>query len=179
MEISVVVLCVLVQLLFKDSTFAADLTLYTDEINLFSTWPRLIYDNSSTNLCEGELKFQFKTFLKDALVLYQDDNGEKDSLAITLQDGHLRVEVLFGWDFHADYKTAETYNDFKWHVLGVRLNCPETCLEVTIDDQKYRTERPKGCGLKTDVQIGGFSSNRKTTSVSNYAFGEYFIPNRR
>ena len=175
MEITVVVLCVLVRLLFKDSTLAADLTLYTDEMKPFYTWPRLIY-NSGINLCEGEFEFEFKTFLRDALVLYQDDNGMKDSLAITLQDGHLHVEAEFGDEFYGNYTTPKTYNDFKWHTVGVRLKCPDPCLEVTIDQVMYKKERVNVCRLDTDLQIGGFSSKRTISSVSNSNVAKFIGP---
>jgi hypothetical protein len=188
MEIPVkVILCVLLGLLLKQSVLAADLTLHMREQHKFpiNTWPRIIYDNSS--LCKGELKFEFKTFLKDALVLYQDDYGVGDFLAITLQDGHFRVITAFGEKIKK-HKTSKKYNDFKWHSVVVRLNCPEPCIEVKLDDgdddkEMYKEQRANECEIDKNLQIGGFSSrhiNAGVNSVSYYELSsEYMRPDVR
>lgn len=159
MKTTRVVLCVLLGLLFKRSTLAADLTLYTNNTNI-QKWPSLTYDVAKVNLCRGELKFKFKTFVEDAIVLYQDDRGELDFISIILHNGHLHVIARIG-ENNTTLKVLETYNDFKWHSVGIRLNCLRPCFEITIDDVVHRKiPRSNVCEFKTNLQIGGFTSAR-------------------
>jgi hypothetical protein len=164
MKTTRVVLCVLLGLLFKRSTLAADLTLYTNNTNM-RKWPSLTYDVAKVNLCRGELKFKFKTFVEDAIVLYQDDRGESNFISIILHNGHLHVIARIGKNNENNttlkLKVLETYSDFKWHSVGIRLNCPQPCFEITIDDVVHRKiPRSNVCKFKTNLQIGGFTSAR-------------------
>ena len=184
MKFTLVVLCALLGPLFEKTTLAADLTLYTNDTSIRG-WPRLIYDVSRINLCKGDLKFEFKTFSKDSVILYQDDAGESDFVAINLQDGHLHVVADFGKNeaFHTDYKTSKSYNDFEWHRISVRLNCPWACIEIAVDDSVvYKRRRRNTCNFMTNLQIGGFSMERwgYTNSISyGHLASTYFRPGVR
>lgn len=156
--------CILLGLFFDKSALAVDLTLYTNETGLKEHYPRLIYDGSVVNLCKGELNFEFKTFLKTALVLYQDDGGaDWTFFAIDLRDGRLHVEADLGHMIDLENVTSKTYNDFKWHSVGIRLKCPEPCVEITVDDKVvYRKGMTNimSCKFTENLQIGGFSKER-------------------
>ena len=172
MKIAVEVLCILLALFFNKSAFAVDLTLYTNETDI-RYWPRLIYDGLSINLCRGELEFEFKTFLKTAVVLYQDDGGGWDYVAINLQNGHLHLKASFG--MVVVYTTSNnTYNDFKWHSVGIRLKCPQPCVEMTVNKKVMVYVRDSwseetSCKLTKNLQIGGFSEARlKARSSISY-----------
>lgn len=183
MKIAVETLCVLLGLFFNKSTFAADLTLYTNEVDI-RYWPRLIYNVSRINLCEGELEFEFKTFLKTAVVLYQDDGGHWNYVAINLQNGHLHLMADFGMPVTFTTK-KDTYNDFKWHSVGIRLNCPKPCIEMTVDKKEvYTIKRSEITSFTTELQIGGFSdarlNDRSSITYESYKFMYNFrAPNLR
>jgi hypothetical protein len=176
MKTTIVVLCVLLGLLFKRSTLAADLTLYTNNTNMLK-WPSLTYDVAKVNLCRGELRFKFKTFVEDAIVLYQDDRGKSDFISIILHNGHLHAENNED-NTTLKLKVLETYNDFKWHSVGIRLNCPQPCFEITIDNVVHRKiRRSNVCEFKTNLQIGGFTSarlNDKNSISSRGLRSQYF-----
>ena len=176
MKIAGEVLCILLGLFFNRSTLAADLTLYTNETDL-RYWPRLIYDGLSINLCRGKLEFEFKTFLKTAVVLYQDDGGmHRNYVAINLQNGHLQLMANFVYMTDVvDFTTSKnTYNDFKWHSVGIRLKCPQPCIEMTVDKKVMVYVRDSwseetSCKLTENLQIGGFSEARlKARSSISY-----------
>lgn len=167
-----VALCIFVLLLAsKKSTFAVVYTLQTNNANDIMEWPRLTYDGSMINLCRGILQFEFKTFLKTAVVLYQDDGDESDFFAINLKDGRLHVMATFGKseNLHTNYTTPKaSYNDFAWHRVGIHLNCPSPCVQISIDENVvYVKQRWKICNLTGDLQIGGFARLRLSGSNSS------------
>lgn len=174
------VLCVSLLLVSLKETRATDFTLQASNTDLME-WPRIIYDGSMINLCRGDFQFQFKTFLKTAVVLYQDDGGESDFFTINLENGRLRVIAAFGIseNWHTDYTTSiNTYNDFKWHTVGVRLNCSYPCVEISVDGEvKYKEPGRERCKFTSDLQIGGFTKQRldDTNSISYRVYEANYI----
>lgn len=180
MKLGGMVLCVILFQMSNRPSFASALTLYTNSSDL-RMWPSLAYDVSTVNLCgvKSELSFEFKTFLSDAIVLYQDDGGEQNFVAINLKKGRLHFTAEFGGE-RLTHRSRETFNDFEWHLVNVRLKCPRPCFEVTTNNKRllYRRHYRKRCEMKTNLQIGAFDwerlENTNTITFLTYFFVEYF-----
>ena len=109
----------------------------------------------------GTFEFQFKTFVKRALVLYQDDQGYSDYLELTLQDGKIYLAFLVqeaqnrkNWLF----RSKKRYNDFEWHTVKLVRTWRETSIHV---DRESKTFETRGRSTFTsNLQIGGFTPER-------------------
>lgn len=114
----------------------------------------------------GTFEFQFKTFVKRALVLYQDDQGYSDYLELTLQDG--RIYLAFNlvqdwknrrnWLFPRLFRSEKRYNDFEWHKVKIVRTWHET--SIYVDDESKTFESRGRSTFESKLQVGGFSPER-------------------
>ena len=84
MKLFVVVFTLLVSSLRHQCSTADEFRFLRNSVSL--PGPSMAFNVS---LGVGTFEFQFKTFVKRALVLYQDDQGYSDYLELTLQDGRI------------------------------------------------------------------------------------------
>lgn len=137
--------------------FSQTFTLLKDSFDL--PGPSMAFDESLSD-AGAFLKFEFKTFVTRALVLYQDDEEQSDYIVVTLQDGRIHLTYKSAWDI-SKYTSEETYNDFRWHSMKIELDRLTTEITFTIDD-KYASTRTYGrkTPFRSKLQIGGFSPQR-------------------
>lgn len=78
------------------------------------------------------LRFRFKTFLSNALLLYMDDQGKTNFLRVELSYGKLLLTVKHGSRFKAmSVDVGENLNDLLWH--QVLLERSKGKMTVTLD----------------------------------------------
>ena len=133
------------------------------------------------SLASGIFEFEFKTFVKKALMLYQDDNGKSDHIQVTLQDGRLWFVFYVSNDepgITGRFASAKKYNDFKWHSVRIERNASITNFIVDHGEERksFNTDGYLS-SLKSTLLIGGFSRDQIINDVSNPgAFYIYALP---
>lgn len=162
MKLFAAVLTLLVALLRRErGAVRAD---QSTEYTFFRNGVELPGPSMSFNVClgEGSFEFQFKTFVKRALVLYQDDHGKSDYIEVTLQDGKIYLafnirDAPLGtkreW-----FQSEKKYNDFEWHKVTIKRSVHEITISVGAEGKTFVTGARSD--FTSDLQIGGFPTKR-------------------
>lgn len=115
------------------------------------------------------LRFRFKTFLPDALLLYMDDEGNTNFLRLELIQGKLRLTCSYGSRFGpmADETRGKNLNDLVWHRVLVERNKDNTT--IYLDDLPklaVESREKKGLIVKSPMYFGGFPPNLGANRVT-------------
>ena len=120
--------------------------------------PSMLFNAS---LAQGIFEFTFKTFVEDALVLYQDDEGYSDYIELTLQGGRVYLSFYIKNSRKREfYVSNNKYNDYKWHPVKIERNA--SCTKIFVDYEVKKTFKTNGLQSRftSKLQIGGFPPER-------------------
>ncbi|XP_057208251.1 neurexin 3b isoform X14 [Triplophysa rosa] len=126
-------------------------------------WARYLRWDDSTR---SDLKFQFKTAISDALVLYFDDGGYCDFLLLTIKEGKLKL--LFSMDCAETTITSDKLvNDSRWHFATISRHNLRTVLAVD-GESKADEVRPQRQFMKivSDLYVGGVPQDIRTSALT-------------
>ena len=115
------------------------------------------------------LRFRFKTFLPDALLLYMDDEGNTNFLRLELIRGKLRLTCSYGSRFGpmADETRGENLNDLAWHRVLVERNRDNTTIYLdNLPKLAVESREKKGLIVKSPIYFGGFPPNLGANRVT-------------
>ena len=133
------------------------------------------------SLASGIFEFEFKTFVKKALMLYQDDKGKSDHIQVSLQGGRLWFVFYVSNNkpgITGRFSSAQKYNDFRWHSVRIERNASITSFIVDhgTERKNFNTEGYLS-SFDSTLLIGGFSLDQIINDVSNPdAFYLYATP---
>ena len=133
------------------------------------------------SLASGIFEFEFKTFVKRALVLYQDDEGRSDHVQITLEDGRLWFQFYVSDNkpgIVGQFTSAKKYNDFNWHSVRIERNVSITSFIVDHGKERKDVETYEyQSSFTTTLLIGGLGATQTINGLSNVdVFYIYFLP---
>ncbi|EDO36419.1 predicted protein, partial [Nematostella vectensis] len=116
----------------------------------------------------GTLTFSFKTFLKDALLIYQDD-GVMDYFNLELKVGRLLLNIRTGRKT-SQVTLGNQLNDLSWHQVSIHVE--HVKIGLTLDDHTRVVKIPrKNLALKNNpsryLYFGGLP---RSLSISTLSF---------
>lgn len=102
----------------------------------------------------SSFSFEFKTWNRDALLMYTDDNGLYDYVEIMVYHGtvRLRMNIVDGREGTVEMTLGRGVNNNKWHRIEVQRNRMETTLYM---DELHQRRVAFG----SDFYFGNTSSN--------------------
>ena len=132
------------------------------------------------SLASGIFEFEFKTFVDNALVLYQDDEGKSDHIVLSFQDG--RLWFLFYLSYNdgpiteGKFTSENKYNDFDWHSVRIERNASITSFIIDHGKERKRfATHGYLSSFTSDLLIGGFSRDQFANDLSNQAAWSLYV----
>lgn len=126
-------------------------------------WARYVRWDASTR---SDLTFQFKTSASDALLMYFDDGGYCDFLALTVADG--KLQLRFSIDCAETTVTSnKMVNDSRWHFATISRHNLRTVLALD-GHTKADEVRPQRQYMKivSDLFLGGLPGDIRTSAIT-------------
>ena len=132
--------------------------------------PFMIFE---TNLAGGVFELQFKTFVKNAFILYQDDGGISDHIYVFFQNGKLRFFFYLSANngrisVEGDFTTLNYYNDFQWHTIEIVRDANATSFIVDNGKERkiFNTYGYQSLYV-SHLWLGGFKKDMLINDLSN------------
>lgn len=94
------------------------------------------------------IKMEFKTFWRDAILLFTGNNKTGDFLYIGIQDQKLVLQIYTGGDSYLSISSKLTYNDNKWHTVVTERDGLMAYLQVDGTDMSLLTANGSNTGLE-------------------------------
>ncbi|XP_031570059.1 neurexin-1-like [Actinia tenebrosa] len=89
-----------------------------------------VYDPGWSLINNGALEVWFRTGMKNAMVVYEDDGGKGEFFDVFLVGGKIRMRMQVGYCNIEKRVINGSFNDLKWHKLVIRKEKKNTTLSV-------------------------------------------------
>lgn len=126
--------------------------------------------NASIN---GTLKFEFKTNVDRALLIYMDDGGDKDFLELILEDGIMRFRFRIRNNARTFY-LGENLADSTWHEVTIKRSGRSSSITLDGITREGSVEGPdEELTLATNLYVGGLPVDADVLLTSSPAASLY------
>ena len=129
----------------------------------FRSWYKL-----ADSLSSVKLSFDFRTKMSNSMLMYMDDGGNTDFIAITLVKGTVELRFKFGRPASEVVRVGANLNNHRWHRLSLLKDM--FSLTVNVDDVAV-TETITGTGRanflpQSCTYFGGLPKTYRLQSLS-------------
>ncbi|XP_028402615.1 neurexin-3b-like [Dendronephthya gigantea] len=135
------------------------------------------------SLASGVFEFEFKTWVDQALVLYQDDQGISDHIQLTIQEGRLWFSFYGSKEntnpedrIHGKFTSEKKYNDFSWHNVRIERNTSVTSIFINNGEERKSFQTNGLSSFTSNLTIGGFDREYISDLSSNGIYKIYAAP---
>ncbi|XP_071961817.1 neurexin-3-like isoform X2 [Antedon mediterranea] len=121
-------------------------------------------------LKSGALTLEFKTSQPSGLLAYLDDGGDRDYLALQLENGRAKLSFTLA-NLEIQFTVGENLNNSSWHTVTVYRNYSSCKLKV---DSQWKERESTGTDFmlttKSDLYLGGLPTTKNPDDLTTPRF---------